>query len=111
MVTKVVYNSCFGGFSLSERALQELRKLGLDLNRHGWVVDDDSEDAYVPRHDPRLVQVVESLGEGANGSCADLCVETLRGNRYIVREYDGSESVIEPNDIRWIVAKEGESDE
>ena len=50
----------------------------------------------IERHDPILVQVVEELGDEANGHCAKLrivdipdCVE------YTVEEYDGLEHIAE----------------
>ena len=110
MVTKVVYNNCFGGFVLSDEARRELRDLGLNVDRSGWTEGDDDW-GEVSRHDPRLVQVVESLVEKASGTCSSLAVQELRGNRYIIREYDGRESVLEPDNIHWTVVKEGESDE
>ena len=109
MTTKVVYNCCFGGFVLSKEAVLNLRELGLNVDRRGSLEDDDDW-GEVSRHDPRLVQVIESLGEKASGACSSLAVTALRGDRYVIREYDGRESVVEPDDIRWISVKEGERD-
>lgn len=50
----------------------------------------------VERHDSKLVQVVEELGERANGAHAKLAViEIPDGTNYIVEEYDGSEHIAE----------------
>ena len=109
MATKVAYNNCFGGFGLSEEAVLNLRELGLNVDRHGSLDDDDDDGlGEVSRHDPRLVQVIESLGEKASGACSSLAVRELRGDRYIIEKYDGRESVVEPDDIHWISVKEGE---
>lgn len=48
------------------------------------------------RSDPLLIQVVEELGEEANGSCAELkIVEIPDGIEWEIDEYDGNESVEE----------------
>lgn len=57
------------------------------------------------RHDPALVQVVEELGAEANGRYANLAIYELPdGARYRIDEYDGSESVMEPDDYEWTIA-------
>ena len=58
-------------------------------------------DDRVSRHDPILVQVVEELGDKANGMCAKLAIEEVSGP-YRIDEYDGSESVVEPDGYDWI---------
>jgi len=53
-------------------------------------------DREVNRDDPRLIQIVEEMGEAANGSCANLrIVEIPDGTDYEVNEYDGFEHVAE----------------
>ena len=99
---KVVYNSCFGGFSISrkcavwmaDRCHAEAIKILKDEPFYGGF--DGS------RHDALLVMAVEELGDAAAGSAARLRIHALRGSKYFIREYDGSETVIEPDDIRWI---------
>jgi len=113
---KVVYNSEFGGFGLSDEAINWLLKKGsthvnmfdqpsaLSVNgtwegpRHGtW---------EGPRHDPLLVECVETLGTKANGSYSHLNVSTISGNYYKINEYDGSEGVEEPSDTEWVDARD-----
>ena len=101
MTTKVVYNSCFGGFGISPEALTRMQELGYTgkastHNNYVYLYD-------CARHDPILVQVVEELGKRANGSFADLCIEEVSGP-YRIEEYDGSETVREPNNngYKWI---------
>ena len=55
----------------------------------------------VDRHDPVLVQVVEELGDKANGKHAQLCIEEVYGP-YRIDEYDGNESVMTSGDYDWI---------
>jgi hypothetical protein len=52
------------------------------------------------RHDPKLVQVVEELGDKANGAHARLViVEVPDGVEYEVDDYDGMESVHEKHRV------------
>lgn len=124
----VVYNDCFGGFGLSDEAIiryHELKGVQIynikteflsyffyeDLNGRSiaQMQEDDAEQFYcweLDRHDPILVQVVQELGEKANGDYANLAIQQISGNRYRIDEYDGQETVIEPNDIDWIVVGE-----
>lgn len=56
----------------------------------------------VVRHDPVLVQVVEELGDKANGMCAKLRIAQVSGP-YRIDEYDGFESVETPEGYDWII--------
>jgi hypothetical protein len=48
------------------------------------------------RHDPILVELVEEMGNDANGQCAHLnVVEIPDGVDYVIEEYDGLEHVAE----------------
>ncbi len=82
-MTKVVINNCFGGFGLSEKAYKELgieRPYSRDLERD----------------DPRLVEIVERLGQESWGTCAELeVVEIPDDVKWHIHEYDGSEYVAE----------------
>lgn len=93
MSYKVVYNACYGGFSISRKAQEYL---GLPVDEYGC-------NCPLDRHDPKLVEMVEKLGDEAGGMCADLQIATISGNKYRIDEYDGNESVIEPNDGEWTV--------
>ena len=55
----------------------------------------------VDRHDPVLVQVVEELGDKANGEYAKLRIEEVYGS-YRIDEYDGNESVMTSGDYDWV---------
>ena len=56
----------------------------------------------VDRHDPILVQVVEELGDKANGEYAKLRIAQVSGP-YRIDEYDGFESVETPEGYDWII--------
>ncbi len=116
IMLKVVYNACFGGFGLSRKAAERLAQLGVESADNDMKEYDKrpgvfgftfnpSEDE-LPRHDPRLVQVVEELGDEANGTFADLQVAEIEGNRYRIDEYDGNEGVQTPDDIDWVVVEQ-----
>lgn len=88
------------------------KDFGKSFNNYGPEHDDHYVSGYIsteedyPRHDPELVKTVEDLGSKANGSYAHLKIKELKGNRYVIDEYDGSERVVEPDDINWITVEE-----
>jgi len=88
---KVVINGCWGGFGLSEAAKRELEKAGVVAEQR------------FSRHDPRLVEVVERLGDAANTRHSRLVVVDLKDETtYFITEYDGSESLWTPKTAPWI---------
>ena len=100
-MTKIVYNGSYGGFGLSDKAVARYWELkGLPV--HDAFTRYDLED---DRADPILVQVVEELGEEANGLYANLVIIDLpKGTLYRIDEYDGMESVMTQDDYDWSVA-------
>ena len=97
-MAKIVYNACYGGFGLSEKAIERYAELkGVSV---------DSVDAYgIPRNDPVLVQIVEELGEDVNSNYGDLLIcELPSGTRYRIEEYDGLESVVTEYKGYWDIA-------
>ena len=94
---KVAFNGCYGGFSLSNKAIERLNELGILFEHESrWNYND------MPRHHPLLIQVIEELGTEASDQYSNICISEIDCPRYKIEEYDGSESVITPNDIRWI---------
>lgn len=93
MPNKVVYNSCYGGFGLSEKAKNLLNELK------------GEEVCYydLPRHDKDLVAAVEELGSEASGMFASIRVATINSDRYRISEYDGWEQVITPEEERYVI--------
>jgi hypothetical protein len=62
-------------------------------------------DRDIERNDPVLAQVVEELGDRANGSHAKLRIfEVSAGTLYRIDEYDGIESVMTQDTYDWKVA-------
>lgn len=106
---KVVINRDFGGFGLSDAAIKryaEIAGLNLVKEKNAWgsyhyYKDHVSEDTYfsdydIPRNDPALVQVVEELGEDADGPSSSLkVVEVPDDVKWQIEEYDGVEWVAE----------------
>lgn len=103
---KVVINSCYGGFGLSKWACElYAERKGLNVGKYnktwGFYEGGDFYDRRIPRDDKDLVEIVESLGRKANGSCADLrVVEIPDGVNWEIEEYDGNEWVAEVH-RRW----------
>jgi len=98
-MTKIVYNACYGGFGLSDEAEIRYRELTDNINNEDFDVYD------IDRADPILVQVVEELGDGANGYHARLYItEVPAGTKYRIDEYDGLETVMTIDDYDWKIA-------
>lgn len=103
---KVVINKCYGGFSISEAAVDRLLELECphdptwdprsEYGRHGVY---DGGDEIESRACPQLVRVVEELGDEASGSLAELkVVEVPDGVKCHLDEYDGVEHVAEDHE-------------
>lgn len=85
---KVVINKCFGGFSLSQEAYEFL---GLKWDGFGYILNKN-----IARNDPKLVEVVERLGDRANGIHAKLeIVEIPDGVEWEINEFGGQEEIHE----------------
>ena len=121
MKHKVVYNDCYGGFALSDKAIYWLSEYGSESTKQFIIKkrieanektkDDSTKIFYVmdalryflKRHDPDLVAVVEALGKDVNGTFSRLAIEEIDGDMYNIEEYDGKETVVTPKDICWTV--------
>ena len=86
---KVVINSCFGGFGLSDAALDEYKS-------RSDITDPDFYYYDIPRDCPVLVAMVEEQGIAINGAFSDLkVVEIPDGINWYIEEYDGREHIAE----------------
>lgn len=79
---KIAINTCYGGFSLSQKAIDLYNQLS-------------GKEAYyhfdIERNDPFLIQVIEQLGTEANGTSANLhIVEIPEDVKWHIAQYDGS---------------------
>jgi hypothetical protein len=90
---KVVINTCYGGFLISDKAFELLCSTKSENPDDG---DPFRFDADISRADPALVRVVETLKEEANGLYSALkVVEVPIGVEWTIQEYDGMEWVAE----------------
>lgn len=113
MSHEVLYNSAFGGFSISweaavEYGLEELEQLGVDVKdpyckKWNTVHVDDSR---LARHDKKLIDIFKKIGSKRfSGSSATVSIATIRYNMYRIRDFDGLENVEEiylEDDVRVI---------
>lgn len=97
---KVAYNTCYGGFSLSEKAKMLYRELT------GMKEDDYLDVHDIPRHDPVLISVIETLGSEANGPYARIEIRPINTSAYRISDYDGIERVTTPYDEKYIYIEE-----
>ena len=87
-IRRVVINDCYGGFGLSDAAVERYKELtGVNDNLFYYEID---------RDDPYLVKVVKELGADANGACSNLkIVEIPADVEWWIQEYDGIEWIAE----------------
>ena len=85
-MTKVCINTCYGGFGLSDLAMQQLP---IEFDEYCLTVKERSH--------PSLIKVVEELGKAANGRYA--CLKVIEVNNDAINprieNYDGMEWVAE----------------
>lgn len=86
---KVLYNTCFGGFEISQNAINELEvKYNIKTNMYG---------DGLTRHDYRLIELFEKYGsEWISGETAKIEIIECESDGYSIDDYyDGKEKVIE----------------
>lgn len=103
---KIVINSDFGGFGLSDDAIREyLRRKGVAWREDGpdkfeyyhfYVDNEYFVDSFIDRDDSDLVRIVEEMGEKAFGKYASLKIVDIPDDvEWYIEEYDGKEHVAE----------------
>lgn len=100
---KIVINECYGGFSLSDQAIDWLKDNGAFKDEEQYQKEKDCLKEYGmsffldhDRSNSLLIECVETLKEKASGQCANLVVEEVFGKEDVTFEianYDGFESI------------------
>jgi len=113
---KIVINKCYGGFSLSDKAIDRLKELAKKHNDKELIkmIEENKmskrdskiyERKYwglfgIDRTHPLLIKVVEELKEEANGRFAELKVVEIPDDvEWEIEEYDGIEWVSEKHRV------------
>jgi hypothetical protein len=88
-MTKIVINTCFGGFGLSDAALNEYKS-------RKNITDENFYHNDIPRDCPVLIAMIEEQGTAVDGDFAELkIVEIPDDVNWFIHEYDGLEHVAE----------------
>ena len=132
MKHKTVYNNCYGGYTLSDKAIDWLSEHGSESTKNFIAqkrieakeredfssasqerIDNvtkfyvmDAVRSFLKRHDPDLVAVVEALGKEASSTFSELAIAEIDEDKYFIDEYDGMEAVVTPADLCWEVIDE-----
>lgn len=84
---KIAINKCYGGFGLSDKAIDLYNSLSDTKTDYAFEIE---------RNDPILIQVIETLGDEANGRFAKLDIIDIPDDvEWEISEYDGMERVDE----------------
>jgi len=97
---KVVINTCFGGFSISLKAMNRMQELGYVGLSSDPIFGDWVYLGNIKRNDPILVQVVEELGKDSWSRTSELKVVEISDNiNWHISEYDGMETIHEDHQV------------
>jgi hypothetical protein len=101
LMTRIIYNACYGGFNLSHDA-----KTYYCILIGSLTTDLDWWDICQDRSNPALLQVIDELGlAAASGLHAKLRIREIpAGTRYYIHEYDGMETIITEDEHEWEIA-------
>jgi hypothetical protein len=95
MTQKIAINTDFGGFGLSDEAIDLYKVLT------GIPPVDDLYYWELKRNDPVLIQIIEQLGDSAGGKYSSIKVVEIPDDvEWHIHEYDGMEHVAE-NHRTW----------
>ena len=96
---KIVRNADYGSFYLSRKAEQWLAKRGIH-NKYPEIENLNN----LPRHEPLLVECVETLGTeyASEPRLAKLEVVIIDSPRYYIANHDGLETIITPENMTEI---------
>jgi len=110
---KIVINTDYGGFGLSEKATELLFKLkkwkfikhntssDFTLYYKDCIGEDNLfEERDLKRDDPELIEVVKTLKKKANGQYANLKIVSVPDDvKWFIQEHDGCEWVAEEHRV------------
>jgi hypothetical protein len=88
-----MYNTCYGGFTLSDAAIDEYKRRNPE-DKNPRLYDTDYE---LDRDDQVMAQIVKEMGCSANGHFSDIKLQRIPveyRDFYTIYEYDGLESVL-----------------
>jgi len=92
---EVLYNNCYGGFGLSEKAIDIYNTRMTHINSHHKPVDNVY---YLPRHDPILLEIYHELGKEFSheeySNITTVNIPKKYEKCYSISEYDGLEKVV-----------------
>ena len=107
---KIVINKCFGGFSVSKKAVEYMAEKGSEQARAELeyiISSKDNSDCYYgysekidheyDRADPILVEAVEVLKGEANGCFSELKVVEIPDIEWEITDFNGIEVITEKN--------------
>ncbi len=97
-MTKIVYNNCYGGFSLSDKE----KKLWLERGGDPKALQSWGMEAW--RSDPILINIVEERLPNDKFATDLQIAEISSGTKYRIDEYDGLERVMAIDDYDWLIA-------
>lgn len=90
-MTQICINVCHGGFGLSDEALELYNQLQREVGGDPVVYANE-----ISRDCPRLIAVVQTLGDEASGKYARLKIVAIPDDvEWTIMEYDGTEWVAE----------------
>lgn len=100
---KIVINKCYGGYGLSDQALDWLKEKDAFKNEEQYQREKDCFKEHGmsfffgdDRSNPLLIECVEALKEKASGQCSNLVVEEVFGKEDVtfeIESYDGFETI------------------
>ena len=96
-VAEIIINSCYGGFSFSDKAIEEYKKKMIEIGNIA-VLDNNyiSKGEEKLRKDPIMIDIVRRLGKESNGRHANLEIEKYNAelsDYVVIKEYDGQEYI------------------
>ena len=103
MPNKIVYNNDYGGFNISQEAIDYIEQYCKIHNIDNPLLKYKNIQC-IPRHHPALVAAVEKLGKKANSKRlygSDLRIFETESDKYWIENYDGMETVHTPESLKY----------